>query len=64
MTEEEKNALRNVFERMLEEERGYGQVTTLSIDHEIAKENLSYVATHRKDWTITIGFTEENYGTR
>lgn len=54
MTEDEKNALRNVFEKMLEEELGYGQVITLSIN----TDGLKPIA-HRKNWTITIGFTEE-----
>jgi len=55
MTEVEKNELRNVFEQMLEEEQGYGQVVTLNIDTE---DGLKPIA-HRKNWTITIGFTEE-----
>lgn len=55
MTEVEKNELRNVFERMLEEEQGYGQVITLSIDTD---DTLKPIA-RRKNWTITIGFNEE-----
>ena len=57
MTETEKNELRKAFEQMLEEERGFAQVNTLSIVYE----GLSCIATRRKNWTITIGCTEEFY---
>lgn len=57
MTEAEKNELRKAFEQMLEEERGFIQVNTLST----TQEGNGYVATHRKNWTISINFTEEYY---
>lgn len=57
MTEAEKNELRKAFEQMLEEERGFIQVNTLSTSQECN----GNVATHRKNWTITINFTEEYY---
>lgn len=56
MTEAEKNELRAAFEQMLEEERGFAQVNTFH-----AQEGIGNVATHRKNWTITIGCTEEFY---
>lgn len=56
MTETEKNELRKAFEQMLEEERGFAVVNTYH-----AQEGLGNVATHRKNWTITIGCTEEYY---
>ena len=57
MTEAEKNELRAAFEQMLEEERGFIQVNTFHTD-----EGIGNVATHRKNWTIQIGCTEEFYG--
>ena len=56
MSETEKNELRKAFEQMLEEERGFAQVNTLSA----AQEGLK-CATRRKNWTISINFTEEFY---
>lgn len=57
MTETEKNELRKAFEQMLEEERRFAIVNTLSIVYE----GLKCYATHRKNWTISISFTEESY---
>ena len=57
MTEIEKNELRKAFEQMLDEERRFAQVNTLSI----AYEGLKCWVTHRKNWTISINFTEEFY---
>lgn len=56
MTEAEKNELRKAFEQMLEEEWGFMQVNILSA----AQEGLK-CATRRKNWTISINFTEEYY---
>lgn len=57
MTEIEKNELRKAFEQMLEEERRFALVNTFSI----VCEGLKCYATRRKNWTITIGCTEEYY---
>ena len=56
MTEAEKNELRAAFEQMLEEERGFIQVNTFH-----AQEGIGCIATRRKNWTISINFTEEYY---
>lgn len=56
MTEAEKKELRKAFEQMLEEERCFALVSTSHV-----QEGIGNVATHRKNWTITINFTEEYY---
>ena len=55
MTEAEKNELRKAFEQMLEEERCFMQVNTFHTQEGLKR------ATRRKNWTISINFTEEFY---
>lgn len=55
MTETEKNELRKAFEQMLEEKQRFAIVNILSIVYE----GLKCYATRRRNWTISINFTEE-----